>query len=155
MPGYLGVPVGTDSAFTPDGFYRSGDLVRAHHLDGLVAYSIEGRVKDLINRGGEKVNAEEVERILLGHELVVDAALVAMPDERLGERACAYLVCRPDGPLPTLDDVRDYLEKFGLARFKWPERIEFVDALPRTPIGKISKQWLREDIVRRLGGPRT
>ncbi|MFE9191805.1 AMP-binding protein [Micromonospora sp. NPDC007208] len=155
VPGYLGVPVGTDSAFTPDGFYRSGDLVRAHHLDGLVAYSIEGRVKDLINRGGEKVNAEEVERILLGHELVLDAALVAMPDERLGERACAYLVCRPGGPLPTLDDVRDYLEEFGLARFKWPERIEFVDALPRTPIGKISKQWLREDIVRRLGGPPT
>ena len=151
VPGYLNSAAGNLRAFTPDGFYRSGDLVLAHQLDGLVAYSIEGRVKDLINRGGEKVNAEEVERILLGHPAIADAALVAMPDERLGERACAYLVCPPDTPPPTLEELRDYLESFGLARYKWPERVEVVDALPRTPIGKISKQSLRADIARRLG----
>ncbi|MGN9910201.1 AMP-binding protein [Phytohabitans sp. LJ34] len=151
VPGYLDSAQGNLRAFTPDGFYRSGDLVRGHQLDGLTAYSIEGRVKDLINRGGEKVNAEEVERILLDHPAITDAALVAMPDERLGERACAYLVCTPGMPAPALEDLRDYLESFGLARYKWPERIEIVDALPRTAIGKIYKQSLREDIARRLG----
>ena len=149
--GYLHDPDG-GSAFTPDGFYRSGDLVRPHDIDGLTAYSVEGRVKDLIDRGGEKVNAQEVERILLNHPDIADAALVGMPDERLGERACAYLVPVPDRTAPTLDELREYLERYGLAKYKWPERVEVVDVLPRTAIGKVYKSALREDIARRLAG---
>lgn len=149
--GYLDAPERNAEAFTPDGFYRSGDIVQPHELDGMVAYSVEGRVKDLINRGGEKINAEEVERILLGHDSVADVALVAMPDERLGERGCAYVVVAPGHQPPTLGELQTYLERYGLARYKWPERIEFIDALPRTAIGKVFKQTLREDIARRLG----
>src|SRR5262249_45776624 len=105
--------------------------------------------KDLINRGGEKVNAEEVEQILLGHPAIADVALVAMPDERLGERACAYLVAAAGHEPPALAVLRQYLQEYGLAQYKWPERIEVVDALPRTAIGKIFKQALREDIAAR------
>jgi non-ribosomal peptide synthetase component E (peptide arylation enzyme) len=151
--GYLDAPERNAEAFTPDGFYRSGDIVAPHRIDGMTAYSVEGRVKDLINRGGEKVNAEEVERILLGHPAIADVALVAMPDERLGERACAYLVVAPGHRPPTLADLREHLDRRGLARYKWPERVELVEALPRTAIGKVFKKRLREDVARRLGAP--
>ena len=150
VPGYLDAPERNIEAFTPDGFYRTGDIVQPHEFDGRTAYSIEGRVKDLINRGGEKINAEEVERILFGHPAVADAALVAMPDARLGERPCAYLVPVPGLAAPTVADLRGYLEQFGLAKFKWPERVEVVEALPRTVIGKVFKQALREDVKARM-----
>ncbi|MGH3935746.1 MAG: AMP-binding enzyme, partial [Pseudonocardiaceae bacterium] len=150
--GYLDAPEHDAEAFTPDGFYRSGDIVGIHHIAGMTAYSIEGRVKDLINRGGEKVNASEVETLLLRHQAIAEAALVAMPDERLGERACAFVVVRKHHQLPTLADLCAFLEYEGLAKYKWPERLEYLDALPRTPIGKIFKRALRDDITRRLGG---
>ncbi|OLE21878.1 MAG: hypothetical protein AUG49_20985 [Catenulispora sp. 13_1_20CM_3_70_7] len=150
IPGYLDAPERNAEAFTPDGFYRTGDIVRAHEIDGQVAYSIEGRVKDLINRGGEKINAEEVERILRHHPAIAEAALVAMPDPRLGERGCAYLVPVPGQAAPTVAQLRNFLERYGLAKFKWPERVEVVQALPRTVIGKVSKQELREDVRARI-----
>ena len=101
LRGYYGVD--RPEAFTADGFYRTGDLAKATTIDGIRAFSIEGRIKDLINRGGEKINAEEVELLLLAHPHVVEAALVAMPDPRLGERGCAYLATdgtarHPRGP---------------------------------------------------------
>ncbi len=98
LRGYYGVD--RPEAFTSDGFYRTGDLAKAVVIDGVRAFSIEGRIKDLINRGGEKINAEEVELLLLAHPHVVEAALVAMPDPRLGERGCAYLAT--DGTVVTL-----------------------------------------------------
>jgi 2,3-dihydroxybenzoate-AMP ligase len=148
--GYLAEPDRNREAFTAEGFYRSGDLVRARRYDGVLSYSIEGRVKDLIDRGGEKVNAEEVELLVAGHPAVAEIALVAMPDPRLGERSCAYVVPRDPQNPPTLADIRTYLEAEGLAKYKWPERLELIDALPRTPVGKVAKVTLRADIGAKL-----
>jgi 2,3-dihydroxybenzoate-AMP ligase len=135
-------------AFTSDGFYRTGDLASIRLLDGHRAFSIEGRIKDLINRGGEKINAEEVELLLLAHPHVVEAALVGMPDPRLGERGCAYLAT--DGTALTLEDLREHLRALDVAKFKWPERVEIVPALPRTKIGKLDKKAMTADITARL-----
>ena len=120
-------------------------------IDGLRAFSIEGRIKDLINRGGEKINAEEVELLLLAHPHVVEAALVAMPDPRLGERGCAFLAT--DGTPVTLEDLRDHLRTLDVAKFKWPERVELLEALPRTKVGKLDKKAMTADITARLENP--
>lgn len=130
------------SRFTSTGFYRTGDLARRRVLDGHPCYSIEGRIKDVIDRGGEKISAEEVEALLAGHPKVRTAAVVAIPDARLGERACAFIV--PEhGQLPTLTEIRDYLRSVAVAKYKWPEHIEPIDELPRTSVGKIDKAALR------------
>jgi non-ribosomal peptide synthetase component E (peptide arylation enzyme) len=148
--GYLDAPDRDREAFTAEGFYRSGDLVRAHRYAGTLSYSIEGRIKDLIDRGGEKINAEEVELLIAGHPAVAEIALVGMPDPRLGERGCAYVVPRDPQNPPTLAGICVYLEAEGLAKYKWPERLELTDALPRTQIGKVSKAELRKDITQKL-----
>jgi 2,3-dihydroxybenzoate-AMP ligase len=127
-------------AFTADGFYRTGDLARWQDYDGTAHLHIEGRIKDVINRGGEKVSADEVERLLLAHPLITQAAVVAMPDPRLGERACAFIVAaRPLG----VPDIQEHLASIGVAKFKWPERIVCLEDLPRTNVGKIDKVGLR------------
>jgi 2,3-dihydroxybenzoate-AMP ligase len=148
--GYLAAPERDREAFTAGGFYRSGDLVRARRYQGTLSYSIEGRMKDLIDRGGEKINAEEVERLVAGHPAVAEIALVGMPDPRLGERGCAYVVPRDPRNPPTLPGICAYLEAEGLAKYKWPERLELIDALPRTQVGKVSKVTLRADISAKL-----
>jgi 2,3-dihydroxybenzoate-AMP ligase len=134
-------------AATPDGFYRTGDVVRR---DGAGNLTVEGRMKDLINRGGEKISAEEVENLLLAHPSVSNAAAVAMPHPVLGEQTCAYVVLRPGAEPLTLEDLRAYLAGRGIARFKWPERLEIIDALPLTKVGKVDKKALREDIAEKL-----
>lgn len=146
--GYFDAPEHNARAFTSDGFYRTGDLACLVDVDGVRHLSIEGRIKDVINRGGEKVNAEEVELLLLRHPGIAAAAVVAMPDPRLGERACAYLVA--SGRPLTLPEVRGHLESLGVAKVKWPERLEWTDELPTTLVGKLDKKRLREDIARRL-----
>jgi 2,3-dihydroxybenzoate-AMP ligase len=157
--GYLAAPERDRDAFTAEGFYRTGDLVRARSYDGTLSYSIEGRVKDLVDRGGEKINAEEVELLVAGHPAVAEIALVGMPDPRLGERGCAYVVPRDPQNPPALAGICAYLEAEGLAKYKWPERLELIDALPRTQVGKIAKAILRADITAKLehettpGGP--
>jgi 2,3-dihydroxybenzoate-AMP ligase len=148
LRGYFDAPEHNARAFTSDGFYRTGDLGCLVEIDGVRYLSIEGRIKDVINRGGEKVNAEEVELLLLSHPAIAAAAVVPMPDPRLGERACAYLVART-API-TLPEVREHLEALGVAKYKWPERLEWVDELPKTLVGKLDKKRLREDITRRL-----
>jgi 2,3-dihydroxybenzoate-AMP ligase len=148
--GYLAAPDRDREAFTAEGFYRSADLVRARRYEGTLSYSIEGRVKDLVDRGGEKINAEEVELLVAGHRAVAEIALVGMPDPRLGERGCAYVVPRDPQNPPTLADICAYLEAEGLAKYKWPERLELIDALPRTQVGKIAKAILRADIGAKL-----
>jgi 2,3-dihydroxybenzoate-AMP ligase len=150
--GYFDAPEINESAFTHDGFYRTGDLVRVVDLDGVRSISMEGRIKDLINRGGEKVSAEEVEGLLVKHPRVQAAAVVAMPDERLGERACAYLVV--DGDALSMAEVQDHLHALGVAKFKWPERLETVAELPRTAVGKLDKKTLRADVTERLTAER-
>jgi 2,3-dihydroxybenzoate-AMP ligase len=145
--GYYRAAEHNRAAFTEDGFYRTGDMVRLHPSGNLI---VEGRRKDLINRGGEKISAEEVENLILSHPAVLNAAVVAMPDPVLGERACAYVIPRPGTP-PTLAELTRFLsEDKRIARFKLPERLEVRDRLPMTAVGKISKKDLREDIQRRL-----
>ena len=133
-------------AFTADGWYRSGDIVRRRADGNLV---VEGRDKDMINRGGEKISAEEVENLAYRLPAVAAAAAVAMPDAELGERVCLYVVLRPGGAV-TLADVRTSMADAGVARFTWPERLEVVDDLPTTKVGKIDKKALREDVAQRL-----
>jgi salicylate---CoA ligase len=144
--GYYCAPEQNARAFTPDGWYRSGDIVRRRPDGNLV---VEGRDKDMINRGGEKISAEEVENLAYQLPQVALAAVVAMPDPELGERVCLYAVLKPHTTL-TLDDLRQAMAAAGVAAFKWPERLEIVDELCTTKVGKIDKKALREDVARRL-----
>ncbi|MFI5910632.1 (2,3-dihydroxybenzoyl)adenylate synthase [Dactylosporangium sp. NPDC051541] len=128
------------TAFTADGFYRTGDLVR-RRPDGYLV--VEGRAKDQINRGGEKIAAEEVENHLLTHPSVHDAAVVAVPDAYLGERGCAFVVPRPGAEPPTLPALRRHLRERGLAEYKIPDRLKVLDAFPVTGVGKVSRRELR------------
>lgn len=135
-------------AFTADGFYRTGDRVRRLPSGHLV---VEGRSKDQINRGGDKIAAEEVEDHLIAHPRVHDAAVVAVPDAFLGERSCAVVVLHPgDGPDPTADALRAFVRGRGVAAFKVPDRVEFVDALPATGVGKTHRSALRAAVGARL-----
>jgi 2,3-dihydroxybenzoate-AMP ligase len=145
LPGYFDAAGHNAVAFTADGFYRTGDLATVVTAAGARYLSIDGRIKDVINRGGEKINAEEVELLLVRHPAVAQAAVVAMPDPRLGERGCAYLVAA--GRPLTLDEIREHLAGLGVAKFKWPERIEWIDELPRSNVGKVDKKALRQRIA--------
>ena len=133
-------------AFTAGGWYRSGNIVRRRPDGNLV---VEGRDKDMINRGGEKISAEEVENLVYQLPQVAQVAAIAMPDPELGERVCVYAVLMPGAAL-TLDDVRAAMTKAEVARFKWPERLVVVPELPATKVGKIDKKALRADIAARL-----
>ena len=138
--GYWRAPAHNATAFTEDGFYRTGDIVRRTASGHLV---VEGRAKDQINRGGEKVAPEEVENIILAHPAVHDVSVVAVADEYLGERSLAYVVLREGaGPLKPVA-VRRFVRERGVAAYKVPDLVEFVDALPQTGIGKVSKKQLR------------
>ncbi len=132
-------------AFTADGWYRSGNIVRRRADGNLV---VEGRDKDMINRGGEKISAEEVENLLYQLGQVAQVAAVAMPDPELGERVCVYAVLAPGATL-TLDAVRAAMTSAHVARYKWPEHLVVVPELPVTKVGKIDKKALRADIAAR------
>jgi 2,3-dihydroxybenzoate-AMP ligase len=142
LRGYYRVPEYNATAFTPDGFFKTGDLVRQLPTGHLV---VEGRVKDVINRGGENISASELEEILLGHPGIVAVAVVGLPDERVGELVCALIVAGPTGT-PKLKELKAYLHERGLARFKQPDKLVVVDELPVTAVGKISTR----ELVRRL-----
>jgi 2,3-dihydroxybenzoate-AMP ligase len=148
--GYYRAQAHNAAAFTSDGFYRTGDLAQQHIVGDATYYSIEGRIKDVINRGAEKIHAEEVEEVMLRHPSITEAALVAMPDRILGERACAYLLLAPGAPVPDVTELGDFLLSQGLAKFKLPERVEIVAAMPLTNVGKIAKKQLREEIALKL-----
>jgi non-ribosomal peptide synthetase component E (peptide arylation enzyme) len=150
LRGYYSAPGQTREALTDDGFVRTGDLAKAHRIEGRLYYSFEGRLKDNINRGGEKFGTEEVENFIRQHPAVADVAVVAMPDEMLIERACAYLVPRPGEKAPDVRALGAFLETLGLAKFKFPERIEVVNAFPVTRVGKLDKAQLRKSIAEKL-----
>lgn len=145
--GYWRAPEHNATAFTADGFYRTGDVVRLTETGHLV---VEGRAKDQINRGGEKVAAEEIENHILAHPSVHDVAVVSMPDDYLGERTCAYVVLRAGAEPVKSIAVKKFVRERGLAAFKVPDRVEFVEAFPQTGIGKVSKKDLRAAIAARL-----
>lgn len=144
--GYLKKPELTSEAMTSDGWYRTGDL---GWIDERGNVHIGGRKKDIINRGGYKISAREVEDLLFAHPGIRDAAVVAMPDPKLGERSCAYVVLKAGHQL-TLEQVVEHLKGTGLATYKLPERLEIVDRLPYTPAGKVQKFTLRDDIKAKL-----
>ncbi|MDF2709970.1 MAG: hypothetical protein K0R62_5622 [Nonomuraea muscovyensis] len=148
--GYYRAEAHNKNAFTRDGFYRTGDLARRHVTPEGIFYSIEGRIKDVINRGVEKIHAEEVEELIGEHPDVSTVALVAMPDPVLGEKGCAYLVLEPGAEPLTVASLGEHLLKLGLAKYKLPERVEIVHAFPLTNVGKVSKKHLREDIEHKL-----
>jgi 2,3-dihydroxybenzoate-AMP ligase len=148
--GYWHDPERNAVAFSSDGFYKTGDVMTAQEIDGRRCLVVGGRIKDLINRGGEKINAEEVEEAIGRHPDVREAALVAMPDRKFGERGCAYVVPRQPLSPPSLAELTEFLQSLGLAKYKWPERVEIIERLPRTQVGKVEKAGLRELIARKL-----
>jgi 2,3-dihydroxybenzoate-AMP ligase len=137
--GYYRAEEHNATAFTADGFYRTGDLVRQHPSGHL---EVVGRAKEQINRGGEKVAAEEVENHLMAHPGVLDAAVVAVPDAYLGERTCAYVVPAA-GATPTAAELRRFVRDRGIAAFKVPDLVQVVGEFPVTGVGKTSKRELR------------
>jgi 2,3-dihydroxybenzoate-AMP ligase len=138
--GYFRAAAHNATAFTDDGFYRTGDLVRRLPSGHLV---VTGRAKDQINRGGEKVAAEEIENHLLAHPGVFDAAVVPMPDPYLGERTYAFVVPRTGVDRPTPAQLRAFVRSRGLATYKVPDKVALVDAFPVTGVGKVSRNALR------------
>ncbi|HUJ97218.1 MAG TPA: AMP-binding protein, partial [Stellaceae bacterium] len=146
LRGYYGAAEHNAKAFTPDGFYRSGDLMRRHPSGN---YMVEGRKKDLINRGGEKISAEEIENLILSHPAVQNVACIAMPDPELGERMCACIIPRPGARL-ALDALTAFLAGKEIAKFKLPERLELMTEFPLSPFGKVSKKALVEMVTRKL-----
>ena len=140
LRGYFGVPEYNAQQFTSDGFYRSGDLMRRHPSGN---YVVEGRKKDLINRGGEKISAEEVENLILMHPAVQNAACVPYPDDRLGEKMCACVILKAAQSL-TLEQLVAFLQSQEIARFKLPERLEVLPDFPVSTFGKVSKKALGE-----------
>uniref|UniRef100_A0AAU1I677 AMP-binding protein n=1 Tax=Streptomyces sp. NBC_00180 TaxID=2903632 RepID=A0AAU1I677_9ACTN len=145
LRGYYRAAEHNTRAFTTDGYYRTGDLVRVLPSGHLV---VEGRAKDQINRGGDKISAEELENHILAHPAVHDAAVVGMPDETMGERTCAYLV--PRGQAPVQRELAAFLTERGVAAYKLPDRVEVIEAFPRTSVGKIDKKALGRLIAERL-----
>lgn len=144
--GYYRAPEHNAHAFTADGWYRSGDICRRTPEGNLV---VEGRDKDMINRGGEKISAEEVENLVYQLPAVSHVAAIAMPDPELGERICVYVVPRA-GTTVELSEIRDSMTAAGVARFKLPERLVVVEELLVTKLGKVDKRALREDLAARL-----
>ena len=144
--GYYRAPDHNKTAWTKDGFYKTGDLVRMNEKGYIFT---EGRIKDVINRGGEKINVEEVENLILSYPKVKNVAIVAMPDPVFMERACAYVMLK-DGQSLTFKELSDYLLTKNIAKFKLPERLEVVPEFPLSPAGKILKRDLRADIANKL-----
>ncbi|WP_169301545.1 medium-chain fatty-acid--CoA ligase [Escherichia coli] len=145
--GYFDEPELTARALDEEGWYYSGDLCR---MDEAGYIKITGRKKDIIVRGGENISSREVEDILLQHPKIHDACVVAMPDERLGERSCTYVVLKAPHHSLSLEEVVAFFSRKRVAKYKYPEHIVVIEKLPRTASGKIQKFLLRKDIMRRL-----
>lgn len=147
FPGYYKKPDITAKSFDSEGYFYTGDLFRIEE-DGYVSFF--DRCKDIIIRGGNNISAQEIENMLQGHPAVLDVAAVAMPDERLGERVCVFVVPRDKNKVPGLSDLVEFMRKQNIAVYKLPERCEIVEAIPRNPVGKIIKPQLRQAIVQKL-----
>jgi 2,3-dihydroxybenzoate-AMP ligase len=145
LRGYFGVPEYNARVFTTEGFYRSGDLMRQHHSGN---YIVEGRKKDLINRGGEKISAEEIENLILSHPAVKNVACIPVPDHDMGERMCACVLMR-DGERLSLDELKKFLLGKEIAKYKLPESLEIMAEFPLSTFGKVSKKKLVEMIAQK------
>jgi acyl-CoA synthetase (AMP-forming)/AMP-acid ligase II len=136
--GYLDSALDVD-AFDEDGWFRTGDL-GVIDAEGFV--SITGRLKDIIIRKGENISAKEIEDLLFAHPAIADAAVIGLPDEKSGERACAVVVCKADSTI-SFDEMVSFLKTQQLSVHKIPEQLEIVTTLPRNPSGKVLKKDLR------------
>jgi pyochelin biosynthesis protein PchD len=150
VTGFFNAPEVNATAFTSDGFYRTGDMMTAHVHEGIPCYAFEGRLRDNINRGGEKIGCEEVEGFVSQHPSVADAKLVPMPDPVYGEKACVFIIARPGMPVPDVKSLLTFLIDRGLAKYKCPERIEIIDSFPLTRVGKLDKPALKRQIAEML-----
>ncbi len=150
LRGYFCVPEYNARTFTSDGFYRSGDLMRQHPSGN---YMVEGRKKDLINRGGEKISAEEVENLILSHPAVKNVACIAVPDPDLGERMCACVLLK-DGAELRFETLKSFLMGKEIAKYKLPERLEILPDFPLSTFGKVSKKKLVEMISPKVAAER-
>jgi non-ribosomal peptide synthetase component E (peptide arylation enzyme) len=142
MPCYFNAPELTEKAFDADGYIYTGDLFQIEPENFISFYD---RKKDIIIRGGQNISAQEIENLILKHPNVQEAAVVPMPDPVMGEKTCAYIVAIPDAEV-RLEDVKALFQQEGVAKYKWPERLEGIDMLPRNHLGKILKANLRQDI---------
>lgn len=150
LRGYYKAPEATAQSLTAEGFVRSGDLMTEHVIDGYRCFAFEGRLRDNVNRGGEKIGSEEVEAYVSRHPAVADAKLVAMPDPLYGEKGCIYVILRAEQVAPDVAELAAFLVGQGLAKFKCPERIEVVAEFPVTRVGKVDKAALRAMVARQL-----
>lgn len=148
--GYFDAEERNAQAFTRDGFYRSGDLMLFRDIGGQRYYEFRGRTKDVVDRAGEKVNCEEVERLVNRHPSVQASAVVGMPDKVYGERICAFVQLREGATAPGVAELGKFLAELGVAKFKWPERIEALAELPLTKVGKLNKTALKDLIASKL-----
>jgi acyl-CoA synthetase (AMP-forming)/AMP-acid ligase II len=148
ISGYYKRPDLNTRKWDKDGFYHTGD---ACYLDQNGFYHFSTRLKDIIIRGGMNISAEEVESILYRNPKILNVAVVGMPDQRLGEKCCAYVEPNP-GETITLEEIQGFMEQNHVAKYKWPERVEIVKELPRTPTGKVLKYVLRADIREKVSG---
>lgn len=141
--GYFKAPQLTSAAFTPDGYFHTGDLFEIAG-DGQVPryYRFVGRLKQLIIRGGVKIAPEEIEAALAQHPQIAEASAIGYKDTIMGERVCAVVVPRKPATAVTLESLQDFFRAQGFAAFKWPERVRIVDALPRNPVGKVIRKAL-------------
>lgn len=147
LTGYFANAQANAESFTADGFYRTGDMVTAHRVDGVLHYAFEGRLRDNINRGGEKIGCEEVEGHASQHPAVADAKLVAMPDPFYGEKGCIFIIPRPGMAAPDVQALGRFLVERGLAKYKCPERVEVVAEFPLTRVGKVDKPAMKQRIA--------
>lgn len=146
IAGYYKRPDLNAQKWDKDGYYHTGD---ACYLDENGFYHFSTRLKDIIIRGGMNISAEDVEFVLYKNPKVINVAVVGMPDERLGERCCAYVELK-EGETLDLQEVQAFMQKEGVAKYKWPERVEIIKQLPRTPTGKVLKYVLRAEIAEKL-----
>jgi non-ribosomal peptide synthetase component E (peptide arylation enzyme) len=145
--GYFNAPEENKNAFTKDGFFKTGDLAK---IDDLGNIRITGRIKDIILRGGENIIPAEIEKLIITHPGVEDVSVIGMPDKELGERICAYI--KPvSGAKLSFEEIISFLKGKGASVLQLPERIEFIDSMPLTKVGKADTRALKEDIKRRLG----
>ena len=145
--GYINDKAATDKALDDEGWFYSGDLCIGG-VNGNI--SVIGRKKDMIIRGGENLNSNLISDYIAGHPMIQDQAVIGMPDERLGERICAYVVLKEGEESLELKDLLQYMEQKKIPKRYWPERLEITDEIPRTDSGKVKKNLLKEDLKARM-----
>ncbi len=148
--GYYKAEERNSETFTSDGYYLSGDLMKEVVVDRVSNFVYCGRLKDIVNRAGEKINCEEIEMAVIGHPSVAAVVAVPYPDPVYDERLCVYLILREGQDAPSVRDLGAYLQDYGLAKFKWPERIEITTEFPLTVSGKLSRAGLRKAIAEKV-----